>query len=550
MKRRLSLENQVTAPIRQRIVEVVAEFGTGSTSRLSYGSGLLVGGRMVLTAAHVVKDAVAVTIRQSDKISWSTILNTDLIGNPDRFDLALLEVPGLPDELPYFSIAIVDRDVETGLFLENCWAVGYPTFQEIKRDGDLRSTRVSAHVRGHIPVLSGLGDPLGVLSMQVETFPESTSSHSTSNYSVEWSGFSGAAVFAAGFLIGVVIEHVPQRGKSDLTLTPFDRLLDPVTAPPDSSGWWELLGIFHPDTLPRLPTAGKSLSDLPVPGHHQPEPAYRATLRVIRARTSMLLDRQNELSLIADFATSEKNALDAPTVSDRYMWLIGRAWAGKTALLAEAVFSMPDVVDVIAYFLTARESQASQEQFLAAVLPQLAWLLNIEIPLSDDIHVFRDMWEKCSKRATELSRYLLLVVDGLDEDLRPSGRSVAAVLPTVGLNQNAGVVVSSRTYPELPDDVDSKHPLRRAAVVQLLDSPFATDLRISAEQEINALLPQELTQVPGSDLPFEVLGLLTAAAGALSIPDLASMTSANTRTIRAFITQRAARSLARVSWLS
>ena len=228
------------------------------------------------------------------------------------------------------------------------------------------------------------------------------------------------------------------------------------------------------------------------------------------------------------------------------MWLIGRPWAGKTALLAEAVFSMPSTVDVIGYFLTARESQASQEQFLAAILPQLAWLLNIETPLSPDIHNFRDMWEKCSKRATELGRYLLLVVDGLDEDVRPSGRSVAAMLPTVGLNRSTGVIVSSRTYPELPDDVDSKHPLRNATVVQLLDSPYATDRRISAEQEINALLPQDLTQIPSSDLPFEILGLLTAARGALSISDLASMTSGRATAIRVFINRRAARSLEQV----
>ena len=193
-------------------------------------------------------------------------------------------------------------------------------------------------------------------------------------------------------------------------------------------------------------------------------------------------DRQNELTRITNFASSE-NINDPPTASDRYMWLIGRPWAGKTALLAEAVFSMPSTVDVIGYFLTARESQASQEQFLAAILPQLAWLLNIETPLSPDIHNFRDMWEKCSKRATELGRYLLLVVDGLDEDVRPSGRSVAAMLPTVGLNRSTGVIVSSRTYPELPDDVDSRRPLRNATVVQLLDSPYATDRRISAEQK-------------------------------------------------------------------
>jgi len=128
--------------------------------------------------------------------------------------------------------------------------------------------------------------------------------------------------------------------------------------------------------------------------------------------------------------------------------LIGGAWAGKTALLAEAVFAMPASVDVVAYFLSARESQASQEQFLAAVVPQLAWLLNIDTPPTANIHDFRDLWERASKKAAKDYRYLLLVVDGLDEDLRIGGHSVAALLPTEFVNRHARVLVSSRRYPE------------------------------------------------------------------------------------------------------
>ena len=540
------MESSISVPIRQRIVEIIAESGAGSAPRFAHGSGFLIGNRMVLTAAHVVNGATGVTIRRSDKVSWPATLKASLVGNPDRFDLALLEVPELPDELPYLPVALVDRDVETGEFLDNCWSVGYPVFQEIKRDGDLRSTRVSAHVRGYIPVLSGLGDRLGLLSLKLDDSLRAIDAHLPSSYSVEWSGFSGAAVFAGEFLIGVVIEHVPQRGIADLTLIPFDRLLAPASAPVNASYWWECLGVNNPENLPHLHIASRTPADLSVPEHHRPEPAYRATIRVIRARTNVLLDREDELSFITKFATSEMGESTPLAVSNRYMWLIGGPWAGKTALLAEAVFSMPDMVDVVAYFLAARESQASQEQFLAAVVPQLAWLLNVETPLMADIHSFRDLWERCSKRATELRRYLLLIVDGLDEDLRPGGRSVAAMLPAIGLNQSTGVVVASRTYPELPDDVDSKHPLRHAVVVQLSDSPYATGLRISAEQEINALLPQDLMQIPNPDLPFEVLGLLTAARGALSISDLASMMSARTSVIRIFTTRQAARSLEQV----
>jgi len=95
-------------------------------------------------------------------------------------------------------------------------------------------------------------------------------------------------------------------------------------------------------------------------------------------------------------------------------------------------------------------------------------------------------------------------------------------------------------------DVDSMHPLRKARVMQLLNSPNAIELKILAEQEINALLPVEFIETPGADLPFRVLGLLTAAAGALSVSDLTAMTEARAHAVRAFVTYYAARSLERI----
>ncbi|HSZ29283.1 MAG TPA: hypothetical protein VK784_05935, partial [Pseudonocardiaceae bacterium] len=347
----------------------------------------------------------------------------------------------------------------------------------------------------------------------------------------EWSGMSGAAVFVGDKLVGVVAEHAPRRGTSDLTLTPLDLLRDPVTAPANSSQWWAKLGVKDPATLPRMPTMASRV-----------EPTYRATLRVIRGRTRVLLSREDELSRIAAFATGSSDAFGAATGSGGYLWLVGGAWAGKTALLAETVFTKPASVDVVAYFLIARESQASQEQFLAAVVPQLAWLLDTDTP-SHDIHVFRDLWARAAQQAENHGRHLLLVVDGLDEDLRPGRLSVAAALPTEHLGQHARVLVASRHYPELPRDVDVHHPLYATMRVPLADSPHAAGLKILAEQEINALLPFEWTEASGSDLPFQILGLLTAAAGALSVRDLAAITRVKAPTVRAFITRRAARSL-------
>ena len=79
----------------------------------------------------------------------------------------------------------------------------------------------------------------------------------------------------------------------------------------------------------------------------------------------MLTGRQDELAEIASFAAG----------AEGYRWLVGGAWAGKTSLLAEAVTALPGEVDVVCYFLSRREADADSSRFLAAVVPQLAYLL-------------------------------------------------------------------------------------------------------------------------------------------------------------------------------
>ncbi len=142
----------MSVPVRERVVEVAADLGENSYPRWRYGSGLLIGGQTVLTAAHVVVDAVAATIRDTDKRHRSTVLDPAFIGDPDQLDLALLEVPGFGASLPRLHVGVVDRNSTTGKYIEDCWSVGYPAFQEIG-DGDDRAFRETAHVWGRIPPL-------------------------------------------------------------------------------------------------------------------------------------------------------------------------------------------------------------------------------------------------------------------------------------------------------------------------------------------------------------------------------------------------------------
>lgn len=287
---------------------------------------------------------------------------------------------------------------------------------------------------------------------------------------------------------------------------------------------------------------GKPHTQRPQPAEKRDdrEPAYRETLRVVRNRTRMLIDRQHEMAELQAFATGGDEHY-----RNGYLWVCGTPWAGKTALLAEAVQVLSAAgQDVIAYFLIARESQASREQFLPAVAGQLAWLLDADLPPVADVHAFRDLWASAAKQAEEADRRLLLVVDGLDEDLRPGGQSIAALLPTEHLGQHARVLVSARPHPEIPVDVDSAHPLRAARVINLAESPHATAIRTRAHQEISAVLS---AGAPGGaddrDLAFDILGLLTAAAGPLTVEDISVMLEASRRNVRAFLASRAARSI-------
>jgi hypothetical protein len=261
------------------------------------------------------------------------------------------------------------------------------------------------------------------------------------------------------------------------------------------------------------------------------EPVYWATVREIHRRTSQLLGRKRELAELAAFATGAAG----------YRWLTGGPWTGKTALVAEGVTTaLPPTVDVIAYFLSRREADADSNRFLAAVVPQLAYLLN-EDPAVPDLDHFRSLWERAIHRAEAAGRHLLLVADGLDEDRRPRGiPSVASLLPA-HVGTHGHVLVTSRLKPDVPVG----HPLETISPVPLEPFPGAEDLAGRARQEIDDLLHGD-----DQDLAAEVLGVLTAASGALAIDDLATLTAdlksvtpAWARQVDRIITNNAARGL-------
>jgi tetratricopeptide (TPR) repeat protein len=125
--------------------------------------------------------------------------------------------------------------------------------------------------------------------------------------------------------------------------------------------------------------------------------------------------------------------------------------------------------------------------------------------------------ENAASQAREAGRRLLLVIDGLDEDSgTATGPSIAALLPRRPPPE-VRVLVASRPHPPIPDDVTDDHPLRTISPRQLDVSEHARDVERRAKHELTQLLA-------GEQLQRDVLGLMTAAGGGLTLADLEQLT--------------------------
>ncbi|WP_194820891.1 tetratricopeptide repeat protein, partial [Micromonospora sp. S-DT3-3-22] len=194
--------------------------------------------------------------------------------------------------------------------------------------------------------------------------------------------------------------------------------------------------------------------------------------------------------------------------------------------MAWFVLNPPPGVRVVSFFITARwAGQDNWVAFTDVVLEQLAELLDGHLPpflteATRGAHLHR-MLADAAGRCADRGERLVLLVDGLDEDrgvtTGPDAHSIAALLPVrpaAGLR----VIVAGRPNPPIPTDVPEHHPLRDARIIRpLAPSEYARVVRGDMERELKRLLA-------GTPAEQDLLGLLTAAGGGLSGPDLAELT--------------------------
>ena len=120
-----------------RAVEVLHDRGLAmDVDRWTGGSGYLIGGRLVLTAAHNVgyreghggHEQLLVRTIVGSEFAACVVLVCD---EPSGVDLALLKIsdPRFDEVLPPVTFARVDRDSPAPV--PGCWAVGFPRFSEV-----------------------------------------------------------------------------------------------------------------------------------------------------------------------------------------------------------------------------------------------------------------------------------------------------------------------------------------------------------------------------------------------------------------------------------
>jgi hypothetical protein len=306
-------------PLTARIVEVLADRGEGQSPRYRVGSGCIVAGRTVLTAAHVVAGAIGVQVRDPGKVLHPAVLDPAFVGDVDGAgpDLALVQITD-PDagELLPMGLAAVDRDSAAGDPVEQCHVIGYPQFME-RSAADGSRVRDTVDAVGHIPVLSGLAG--GLLTVQVRTAPRPLPPGQTGLGNSEWSGMSGGPVVAGGLLLAVVTEHAPRAGPSAITATPLTALEADSAHPrwgpgvTDPSAWWARLGVPGVQALRKLPGRGRPGASRPV--RVAPRPAFLA----------------GRDDLLADLDTRLTGAGTGP----RVVALSGMGGAGKTSVALE-----------------------------------------------------------------------------------------------------------------------------------------------------------------------------------------------------------------------
>jgi tetratricopeptide (TPR) repeat protein len=488
-------------PTRAALAEL---FVTRTSEELSRGTGYLVAPGWVLTAAHVVDGATSVRVW----LGAPTELRPDqefpvdpasVLVAPDQ-DLALVPLPFRTERGVDLQPILFGSLAPESSKAVPVVAAGFPVFKlrPVPNQPEEQLREVS-YAAGSI--IAGANAKTGTLAFSLTTgLPKETSLDDGS----PWAGMSGAAVWANGRLVGVVGQHFPEEGTGTLTVRPFASVLDEPTL----AGEWRLALPLIPEHLEVV--TPPSTTDLA---------AERAAQAAGALAPRVLIARESELAALNEFSAS----------SDSWRWVVGDAFAGKTALLAWFALHPPSGVEVVACFLRRTVSGENTAEYVLAVLgEQLAALAAqpdrrppeyVSAAASELLNVLLPAANRASRQR---GHRLLLVIDGLDEyETGAAAYPLAGWLPDQEtLPSGAALLVSSRAAVDV--DLPAAHPLRQHRR-SLTASDAAAEIQALAEREIRLALGQQ------GRLEFPVIGFLAASGGGLTREELRTLLRSNGR---------------------
>ncbi|WP_239336706.1 serine protease, partial [Frankia sp. CiP3] len=230
-----------------QVMEIRAVTASGTTAS---GSGYRIGGRLVLTAAHVVfnTDGTARRDVAVQSVSEDGCVPGRVVWPARRGDIdaALIEIDGGVEPAGCRPVRWGRLTGQAGRVA--CEALGFPRVVKDLTTGD----REVEHLTGRVHPGSGLR--AGRYALVVDGVPPLPPANAVAKS--PWAGMSGAAVFAGGLLIGLVALDDPRFAHSRLTVVPAAVIVA-------AAGFTDQVG-----STGRLPVASVELAGLfpaPVP---------------------------------------------------------------------------------------------------------------------------------------------------------------------------------------------------------------------------------------------------------------------------------------------
>jgi len=329
----------------QRLAEVIVTDAVGPGRR---GSGYRVTATSVLTAAHVVAGARAVTVRFNAEQpgEWSPSAVVGWCDADTDVAVLVIDAPGAGVEVP---AAEYGRLGDVGEFID-AHTAGFPLWKlrhgRLDRDGGVFQLRDLHHGEARVAAVSNRRT--GRLEVQVSPPRDNPDPRRS-----PWEGMSGAPLWAGERIIGVIAEHHRDEGPNWLTAIRIDRCF--ATEGEDRRRMTALLGLpGDPSDLPDVTT---------------PPPTPVTVHNTLPADTAAFTGRGMELHDITAEVTTAAEAVRVVAIHA----IDGMPGVGKTALAIHVGYRLaprfPDrqlFVDLHAH--TAGQQPTEPDAVLAGLL--------------------------------------------------------------------------------------------------------------------------------------------------------------------------------------